>query len=121
MLLRDGVVMTVMKVLIMMVIMMIPMKPSLMIVMISPLREGISLADICLPKIFLSLCVFHPAEAVESTCVPPSVLGFWGDDIREGAMPEVDQGSHTTWWCGLGLAHARGWCGPLVAHLALSF
>jgi hypothetical protein len=51
----------------------------------------------------------------------PLVLGFRGDDIREGAMPEVDQGGHTTWRRGLGLARARGWCGPLVAHLALSF
>jgi hypothetical protein len=36
-------------------------------------------------------------------------------------MPVVDQGVHTTWRCGLGLARAMGWCGPLVAHLALSF
>jgi hypothetical protein len=36
-------------------------------------------------------------------------------------LAEVGQGGHTTWWRGLGLARARGWCGPLVAHLGLSF
>jgi hypothetical protein len=53
----DGVVMMVMKVLVMMV--MIPMKPSSMMatmVMISPLWEGISPADSCLPESFLSVC-----------------------------------------------------------------
>jgi hypothetical protein len=74
MLQRDGVVMTMMKVLVV-VMMMIPMKPSSMAVMmvtISPLREGISPADFYLPESFLSMCVFHPAEAVESICDPPS-------------------------------------------------
>jgi hypothetical protein len=56
-----------MKVLVMMmVMMMIPMKPSsiaMTMATISPLREGISLADFCLPESFLSLCVFHHAEA----------------------------------------------------------
>jgi hypothetical protein len=63
MLQRDGVVMVVMKVLVMVmvmvVIMMIPMKSSAMtmaMAMISPLREGISPADICLPESFLSMC-----------------------------------------------------------------
>jgi hypothetical protein len=58
MLQRDGVVMTVMKVLLLL-LMMILMKPSLMkvtIVMIFPLREGISPADFCLLESFLSLC-----------------------------------------------------------------
>jgi hypothetical protein len=72
--------MTVMKVLKMMVMMrMIPMKPSSMAVTmatISPLREGISLADFCLPESFLSLCVFRPAEAVESICYPPPHVRF---------------------------------------------
>jgi hypothetical protein len=36
-------------------------------------------------------------------------------------LAEVGQGSHTTGWCGLGLARATRWCGPLVAHLTLSF
>jgi hypothetical protein len=69
MLQQDGVVMMVMKVLVMMVMMMIPMKPSSM-VMISPLREGISPADFCLPKSFFSLCVFRPAEAAKSIYDP---------------------------------------------------
>jgi hypothetical protein len=59
MLQRDGVVMMVMKVLVVMVMMMIPMKPSSMAVTmatISPLWEGISPADFCLPKSFLSVC-----------------------------------------------------------------
>jgi hypothetical protein len=63
MLQRDGVEMVEMKVLVMMVMkMMIPMKPSSMVMtmaMISPLREGISLADFCLPESF-SLSVFSP-------------------------------------------------------------
>jgi hypothetical protein len=77
MLQRDGMVM---KVLVAMVMMMIPMKPSSMTVtmaMISPLQEGISPADFYLPESFLSLCVFHPAEAAESFCDPPS-LRLWG-------------------------------------------
>jgi hypothetical protein len=85
MLQRDGMVMKMMKVLVMM--MMIPMKPSSMIMtmaMISPLREGISLTDFCLLESFLSPCVFRPVEAAESISDPPWVLGFWGDDIREG-------------------------------------
>jgi hypothetical protein len=79
MLQRDGVVMMVMKVLVMM--MMIPMKPSSMTVsmaMISPLREGISPADFCLPESFLSRCVFHPVEAAESLCDHPPSLRFSG-------------------------------------------
>jgi hypothetical protein len=118
-------VVMVMKVLVAMVMMMmIPMKLSSMTVMmatIPPLREGISQVDFYLSESFLSLCVFCPTEAAESFCDPPPVLGFRGDDICEGAMAEVGQGGHTSWWGGLGLARARGWCGPLVAHLALSF
>jgi hypothetical protein len=82
MLQRDDVVMMVMKVLVAMVVMMmIPMKPSSMMMtmaMISPLWEGISLADFCLPEIFLSLCVFCLAEAVESFCDSPSSIKFLG-------------------------------------------
>lgn len=51
-----------------MMMMMIPMKPSLMTVLmatISPLREGISPAEICLPERSFSLGVLHPAEAAE--------------------------------------------------------
>ena len=52
----------------MMMMMMIPMKPSLMtvlMVMISPLQEGISPAEIYLPEGSFSLGVFRPTEAVE--------------------------------------------------------
>jgi hypothetical protein len=124
MLQRDGVVMAGMKVLVAMVMMMIPMKPSSMtatMAMISSLREGISPTDFYLPESFLSLCVFHPQRRRSLSAILPSVLGFWGDDIREGAMAEVGPGSHTTRWRGLGLACTTRWCGPLVAHLALSF
>jgi hypothetical protein len=55
------------------------------------------------------------------SAILPSVLGFRGDDIRERALPEVGQGGHTTRRRGQGLARATRWCGPLVAHLALSF
>jgi hypothetical protein len=111
MLQRDGVVMVMMKVPVMMVmIMMIPMKSSSMamtVATISPLWEGISPADFCLPESFLPLCVFRPAEAAESISDLPRVLGFWEDDICEGALAEVGQGSHTTGWRGLGLARAN--------------
>jgi hypothetical protein len=78
MLQRDGVVMTVMKVLVMM---MIPKKLSSIAVTmatISPLWEGISLVDFYLPKSFLSLYVFCPAEAAESICDLPPGLWFSG-------------------------------------------
>ena len=48
--------------------MMIPMKPSLMMVlmaMVSPLWEGIPPAEICLPERSFSLGVFCPREAAE--------------------------------------------------------
>jgi hypothetical protein len=51
---------------VMMAMMMILMKPSSMtmtMATIFPHREGISLADFCLPESFLSVCVFRPAEA----------------------------------------------------------
>jgi hypothetical protein len=72
----DGVVMVEMKVLVMrMMVMMIPMKSGAMIMMmmamISPLREGISLADFCLPESFSLSGVFHPAEAAVSISEPP--------------------------------------------------
>jgi hypothetical protein len=116
--------MKMMKLLVIMVMMMIPMKPSsmtMMIPMIYPFREGIFLVDFCLPESFLSLGIFRPAEAAESISDPPWVLGFRGDDIHEGALVEVGQGGHTTRWRSLGLARTTRWCGPLVAHLALSF
>jgi hypothetical protein len=88
MLQRDGVVMVKMKVLVMvMMMMMISIKSSsvaMTMAMISPLREGISPIDFCLPQSFLYLCVFRPAEAAESISDPPPVLGFWGRQYTRG-------------------------------------
>jgi hypothetical protein len=81
MLQRDGVVMVEMKVLVMEMMMMIPMKSGAMVMtmaMISHLREGISLADFCLPESFSLSGVFRPAEAAVSISEPPLDLGFWG-------------------------------------------
>jgi hypothetical protein len=82
MLQQDGVVMEEMKVLVMeMVVMMIPMKSRAMMMMmatISPLREGISLADSCLPESFSLSGVFCPAEVAVSISEPPLHLGFQG-------------------------------------------
>jgi hypothetical protein len=66
MLQRDGVVMVEMKVLVMrMMVMMIPMKSRAMMMTmatISPLREGISPTDFCLPEIFSLSGVFRPQK-----------------------------------------------------------
>jgi hypothetical protein len=65
MLQRDGMVMLEMKVLVM-EMMMIPMKSgarAMTMATISPLREGISSADSCLPGSFSLSGVFRPAEA----------------------------------------------------------
>jgi hypothetical protein len=73
MLQRDGVVMVVMKVLVM-EMMMIPMKSSAMVMTmatISPLREGISPANFCLPESFSLSGVFRPAEVAVSISEPP--------------------------------------------------
>jgi hypothetical protein len=75
MLQRDGVVMVEMKVLVMMVmVMMIPMKSNAMAItmaMISPLREGISPADFCLPESF-SLSVFSALQRRQClSLIPP--------------------------------------------------
>jgi hypothetical protein len=71
-----------MKVLVMrMMVMMILMKSSAMMMTmatISPLREGISLADFCLPKSFSLSGVFRPAEAAMSISEPSLDLGFRG-------------------------------------------
>jgi hypothetical protein len=77
MLQRDGMVMVKIKVLVMM--MMILMKSSSMVmtmVTISPLREGISSADFCLPESF-SLGVFSAPQRRRSlSLIPPLDLGF---------------------------------------------
>jgi hypothetical protein len=83
MLQRDGVVMVEMMVLVMemMMMMMILMKSGAMVmtmVTIFPLREGISLADFCLPESFSLSHVFRPAGAAVSLSEPPLDLGFRG-------------------------------------------
>jgi hypothetical protein len=74
MLQRDGMVMVKMKVLVMeMMVMMIPMKSGAMamtMATISPLREGISPVDSCLPESFSLSGVFRPAEAAVSNSEP---------------------------------------------------
>jgi hypothetical protein len=78
MLQQDGVVMVEMKVLVMM--MMIPMKSSVMVMTmatISPLREGISSADFCLPESF-SLSVFSAPQRQRCLSLIPPDLGFQG-------------------------------------------
>jgi hypothetical protein len=72
-------VMVEMKVLVMEMMMMILMKSGAMVMMmamISPLQEGISLADFCLPESFSLSGVFRPAEVAVSISEPPD-LGFW--------------------------------------------
>jgi hypothetical protein len=67
-------VMVEMKVLVMEMMMMIPMKSGPMVMTmatISPLREGISLADFCPPESFSLSGVFCPAEAAVSISEPP--------------------------------------------------
>jgi hypothetical protein len=66
----DGVVMKVLVVTVMMMILMKPNSMTVMMVTISPLREGISPVDFYMPESFLSLCVFRPAEVAESSCDP---------------------------------------------------
>jgi hypothetical protein len=81
MLQRDGVVMVEMKVLAIEMMIMISMKSDAMAMMmatISPLQEGISPADFCLPESFFLSSVFHPAEAAVSISEPPLDLGFRG-------------------------------------------
>jgi hypothetical protein len=70
---QDGLVMVEMKVLVMgMMVMMIPMKFGAMVMAtISPLREGISPADFCLPESFSLSGVFRPTEAAVSISEPP--------------------------------------------------
>jgi hypothetical protein len=80
MLQRDGVVMVEMKVLVM-EMMMIPMKSGAMamtLATISPLQEGISSADFCLPESFSLSGVFCPAEAAVSISEPSPSLRFSG-------------------------------------------
>jgi hypothetical protein len=70
-----------MKVLVMMMmVMMILMKSNAMMmpmVTISPLQEGISLADFSLPESF-SLSVFSASQRRRCLSLMPPHLGFWG-------------------------------------------
>jgi hypothetical protein len=65
----------------MMMVMMIPMKSSVMMMMmatISPLREGISPADFCLPESFSLSVFFAPQRRRCLSLSPPFDLGFRG-------------------------------------------
>jgi hypothetical protein len=88
-------VMVKMKVLVMeTMMMMIPMKSGAMVMMmatISPLQEGISPVNFCLPESFSLSGVFCPAEAAVSISELLLDLDFGTDEIREGAMAEVGQ------------------------------
>ena len=81
-----------------MMVMMIPMKSSSMTVtmaMIFPLREGISPADFSLPESF-SLSVLSASWRRRNIfSMAPRVLGFPGDEVREGGASVVSQGLHT--------------------------
>ena len=107
-----------------MMMMMIPMKSNVMtmrMAMILPLQEGISPADFSLPESF-SLSVVSASwrrRNISSMALP--VLGFLGDEIREGGAPEVGQGPHTPPRRGQEGTRAALWCVPLVAHLYLPF
>jgi hypothetical protein len=72
---QDGAVMVEIKMLVMMMmVMMIPMKSGAMVMMmamVSPLREGISLVNFCLPESF-SLSVFSaPQRRRCLSLIPP--------------------------------------------------
>jgi hypothetical protein len=70
-----------MEVLVMMIMMMIPMKSGVMVMTmatISPLREGISPVDFCLPESF-SLSMFSAPQRQRSLSLSsPLDLGFQG-------------------------------------------
>jgi hypothetical protein len=100
MLQRDGVMMVQMEVLVMdMMMMMILMKSGAMVMTmatISPLQEGISPVDFCLPKSFSPSSVLRPAEAAVSISEPPPLdLGFRGrSNMRRGDGSSGPGGSH---------------------------
>jgi hypothetical protein len=78
---QDGVVMVEMEVLLL--LLMFPMKSSAMVMtmaMISPLREGISPADFCLPESF-SLSVFSAPQRRWCLSLIPPQLKFSGMTI----------------------------------------
>ena len=72
--------------------MMIPMKSSLMtltMVMISPLREGISTTDCSLPESFSLSRVSAPWRRQNFSWMIMYVLGLWGMKYMKGGLP---------WW-----------------------
>ena len=94
----DGAAMMVLVEMVVWMMMMIPMKSSLMTVLmatISPLREGISPVEICLPKSSFSLCSLFPAEAAESFYGLSPNFRVSGGRYRQKAEQEVGQGGHT--------------------------
>ena len=100
--------------------MMIPMKSSLMTVMmatISPLREGISQEDCSLPERFSLSRVSAPWRWRNFSWTMYSVLGLRGDEVRERGLTPVGQGHHTMCsHAGRGI-RAATWCGPHRPHL----
>src|SRR3954471_7300612 len=95
---RDGVVMMVLVEMMVWMMMMIPMKTRLMMVLmatISPLREGVSPIEICLPERSFSLGVFRPAEAEEIYLwSPPGIRVLRGRYRREGGVGSQPCGPH---------------------------
>jgi hypothetical protein len=85
MLQRDGMVMVKIMVLVMMVMeMMMPMKSSsmvMMMAMISPLWEGISPVDFCLPESFYLSVFSAPQRRRSLSLIPPLGVRFSGTTI----------------------------------------
>jgi hypothetical protein len=67
--------------------------------------------------------VFSTPQRRRSLSLIPLGLRFSGRRYTHGGAGRGGPGRphHTTGWRDLGLARATRWCGPLVAHLALSF
>ena len=96
--------------------MMILMKSSSMTVMMAtifPLREGISLADFSLPESFSLSVVFASWRRRNISSMALPVLGFLGDEVREGGASEVGQGPHTLPRRGQGVSAPPYGVGPL--------
>jgi hypothetical protein len=110
MLQRDG---EVMMALVMM--MMISVKPSsmtVMMAMIPPSGREFPRQIFAYRRAF-SLSQFSTSQMWQNiSLMAPPVLGFWGDDICEGALVKVGQGYHTTWPRGLALPAPRDDVGP---------
>src|SRR4051812_28505528 len=114
---RDGVVMMVLVEMMVWMMVMIPMKPSLMTVLmvtVSPLREGIPPGrNLFAGEIFLSRCFPPPRGGRNLYLVAPSVLGFRRKDIGKGEDSEAGQVGHTCPRRGSGGPAPRGVWAPL--------